>query len=213
VTIATAISHRVPEICTTQRCGRETSESSRHAESGGKRGASVRTLGRPLPRRQAQVPAVVAERHPDIGGHAPGVVALTDSPLDAAETMLAVAVATFDDIAGLESHQAARTSARVDGRLPPMPRDYGGNVDINVQSRRFDEGGQELQPGAEWSRPPLDLLFNVRVRCVAVNPDRFVGIVTLMDEVIVETKPYETLSAAADAARDALHQRVAKLLR
>ena len=69
----------------------------------------------------------------------------------------------------------------------------------------------EIEPGARWTEPAQNLDFTLHVRCVAVEPDKFVGEVQFMGSTLITTEGRDTIERAFASARSALKDRVIAL--
>jgi hypothetical protein len=82
-----------------------------------------------------------------------------------------------------------------------------------MSSRRF-LADQEILPGATWTHDPgVQLRFAIHVRCEAVHPDRWTGLIVLDGRAIYETKPTDSFEKAAAVARAHLFERMADVIR
>lgn len=71
----------------------------------------------------------------------------------------------------------------------------------------------EVQPGAEWRDPPSVLQFQTLVRCTGTSPDRFIGLIMVEGEEVLQTAELPDDQRARREAQNLLRQRLVDIFR
>lgn len=79
---------------------------------------------------------------------------------------------------------------------------------MNLMQRTMIIGGREVRVGEQWPQRLPGMSFELTVRCVSVQPERYVGVISFDGERLLETTPVTDFDKAVTDARTALRKRV-----